>query len=425
MLRWLPSSGNRPLFLSYVEMDRPTSGIWRKAGKRKGHILCHGRTWDTRALKRSRRARCQDRVSSAVNEQCFIRKQHRCGKMYCASKSCFIACPTNDDLEPILGLMSEKLSRLGIEPIIAVKERAYGQDIFCTKICGKIIESRFCIVILDDAIKDGTNVPNPNVYYEYGLMTALRKHIIPLQKEDLELAFNIQSYDTIKYNGRNIGAELDRAIRDAVKLTEATEPERTPEAVADKVVMRKMEIAGFDAKDGQWILADAISDTAFRGFGQHERTFYAYMGKVDSSDDMQAYIDDLSVVVYRTERKAKEYESELENLNTQERKMKEEDEISLRGRPEVTVGFVRKTGSLTSRSSPASLTPQIREIEDRLNLMSTIYIAFVIGPDQDVTEFLKSASSMIAGHDRYRLTCSHDGKIEFGDISVDFASSQH
>ena len=81
--------------------------------------------------------------------------------------------------------MSEKLAKVGVEPIIAVKERAYGQDIFCTKICGKIIESRFCIVILDDTIEAEKNIPNPNVYYEYGLMTSLRKHIIPLQKEDL------------------------------------------------------------------------------------------------------------------------------------------------------------------------------------------------------------------------------------------------
>ncbi len=42
-----------------------------------------------------------------INQQCFIRKAHRCGKMFGASKSCFIACPTADDLEPILGLMSE------------------------------------------------------------------------------------------------------------------------------------------------------------------------------------------------------------------------------------------------------------------------------------------------------------------------------
>jgi hypothetical protein len=122
---------------------------------------------------------------------------HNCGKIFGASKSCFIACPTDEELEPILELMSEKLTKMGVEPVIAVKERAYGQDIFCTKICGKIIESRFCAVFLDDTIINKQNIPNPNVYYEYGLMTSLRKHIIPLQKDSLKLAFNIQSYDTI------------------------------------------------------------------------------------------------------------------------------------------------------------------------------------------------------------------------------------
>ena len=122
-------------------------------------------------------------------------------------------------------LFSEKLAKVGIETIIAVKERAYGQDIFCTKICGKIIESKFCVTILDDSIVGGKNIPNPNVYYEYGLMTSLGKHIIPLQKEDLKLAFNIQSYDTIKYNFRNIGTELDRAIKDAIRITESRDKE--------------------------------------------------------------------------------------------------------------------------------------------------------------------------------------------------------
>lgn len=355
--------------------------------------------------------------SSALIEQCFIRKQHKCGKMYGASKSCFIACPTNDDLEPILGLMSEKLAKLGIEPIIAVKERAYGQDIFCTKICGKIIESRFCIVILDDAVKEGTNVPNPNVYYEYGLMTALRKHIIPLQKEALELAFNIQSYDTIKYNARNVGAELERAIRDAVKLTEAAEPETTKEAVADKVILRKMEMAGFEAKDDKWFLSDVISDTAFRGFGQHDKKFYVYMGKIDSLDDTKMYLDDISVVIFRTEKQAKNMQEELESVKSeQERARKEEQEIKNRvtlrrfERPEMSFKVLGK---------------KIHELEGLLNRMSIIYIAFSVALDVDTSEFLRDASSVVAGNERYRLICSQAGKIEFGNISVDFATSQH
>lgn len=358
--------------------------------------------------------------SSALNEQCFIRKQHKCGKMYGASKSCFIACPTNDDLEPILGLMSEKLTKLGIEPIIAVKERAYGQDIFCTKICGKIIESRFCIVILDDAVKDGTNLPNPNVYYEYGLMTAFRKHIIPLQKEDLELAFNIQSYDTIKYNSRNIGVELDRAIRDAVKLTDAVEPEKTREEIADKVILRRMEMAGFEAKNDKWFLADVISDTLFRGFGQHEKKFYVYMGKIDSLDDMQTYLDDLSVAVFRTEKQARGMKEEIESVRVQWENVRKEEQVR-RNEPQPTIEVVRRR----LEHSGMSLDERIRDLESRLNLMSTIYVAFAVALDLDATEFLKLASSAVTGNERFRLTCSHDGRIEIGDISVDFVASQH
>ncbi|MCL4552307.1 MAG: hypothetical protein M1305_01950 [Candidatus Marsarchaeota archaeon] len=69
----------------------------------------------------------------SVNQQCFIRKDHSCGKLFGASKSCFIACPTQDDIETVLELISEKLSKAGVEPVIAVKERSYGQDIFCIK----------------------------------------------------------------------------------------------------------------------------------------------------------------------------------------------------------------------------------------------------------------------------------------------------
>ena len=68
-----------------------------------------------------------------INERCFIRKEHECGKMFGPSKSCFIACPTDDDLEAILGLMSEKLSKVGIEPIVAVKERASAKTYFAPR----------------------------------------------------------------------------------------------------------------------------------------------------------------------------------------------------------------------------------------------------------------------------------------------------
>ena len=133
-------------------------------------------------------------------KECLVRRGHICGKYLGASKSCFIACPSTSDVKIMTDLIEEKLRKIGIECFIATKLRAYGQDIFCTKICGKIIESQFCVVILDDYIQNGKNksvpIPNPNVYFEYGLMAALGKYVIPLQKEGQKLAFNIQNTDS-------------------------------------------------------------------------------------------------------------------------------------------------------------------------------------------------------------------------------------
>jgi hypothetical protein len=298
--------------------------------------------------------------------------------------------------------MSEKLSRAGIEPIIAVKERAYGQDIFCTKICGKIIESRFCIVILDDSIRDDTNIPNPNVYYEYGLMTALRKHIIPLQKDDLILAFNIQSYDTIKYNNRNVTNELDRAIKDAIKLTETIKSERTNEPMNDKFILRRMELAGLEAKDERWVLSDAIDDTGLKGFGHHEKGFYAYVGKVDDEKDAQTYIDDLSVVIYRTEKKIKSLQDNLNKLEKQQEVTEHEIEYKFESRKE-----------------------RIEDLKDKLKLMSKIFFAFIITPELDRSNFIKSASKILNESGPYNITFSQNGKIQFDDVIVDLEANQH
>jgi len=131
-----------------------------------------------------------------------------------------------------------------------VKERAYGQDIVCTKICGRIIESRFCVVILDEVDRDGVNIANPNVYYEYGLMTALRKHVIPLQRDGMSLAFNIQSQDTVKYNARNMADELERAIRDAIAQTEPGHHRgETDVPVGTRGIRRRLELAGYVAAE--------------------------------------------------------------------------------------------------------------------------------------------------------------------------------
>jgi hypothetical protein len=77
---------------------------------------------------------------------------------------------------------------------------------------GKIIESRFCIVFLDNL--------NANVFYEYGMMSSLRKPIIPLQREGERLPFNVQSLDVVKYTDDDFHEKVLKAIEMKVRETE-------------------------------------------------------------------------------------------------------------------------------------------------------------------------------------------------------------
>lgn len=328
------------------------------------------------------------------NERCFIRKNHKCGKIYGASKSCFVACPSEDEIEPILELITEKLAKVGIEAIIAVKERAYGQDIFCTKICGKIIESKFCLVMLDDLIEEKKNIPNPNVYYEYGLMTSLEKHIIPLQKQNLKLAFNIQSYDTIKYTSKNIAAELDRAIKDAIKITESKEKPDEKYSLVERSILRNFEVAGLELKGKNWFLSDVIDDTQFKGFGQHNKKFYVYLGKIDEENEIPSYIEDINVTMFRTE---KEYKKQKKRLNNLRKELKE---------------------NAIETFEKSNIKEKIRDLKSKIELMSTIYFGFIISPTVNRKDFGERAEDFVSKNDRFKLVYNRNSEITFEDLKV-------
>ncbi|MFH1195515.1 MAG: hypothetical protein V1720_07360 [bacterium] len=358
--------------------------------------------------------------SIKVNQFCYIRKNHKCGKLLGASKSCFIACPTDDNIETILELLSEKLTKVGIEPIIAVKERAYGQDIFCTKICGKIIESKFCVTILDDTIKDNINIPNPNVYYEYGLMTSLGKHIIPLQKENQKLAFNIQSYDTIKYNSKNVGGELDRAIKDAIQLTEPEKRKTESSCVTEKTILRKLELSDFIEKDDKWFLSDVIDDTNFKGFGHTTKQLYMYVGKVDTEEDITNYSDDLNIVLFRTEKKKEELEQNHKKYTDLLAALVQENETK------------QKQIEISSKYSSRDFNPRRdqhkRELEDinsKLSNMNTVLIVFVVNPKLIIKDFSESIEKILSQYPDYKLIISNNGLIEYEDIRVELETNLH
>jgi hypothetical protein len=153
-------------------------------------------------------------LSVKANDKCLVRHQD-CKRIFGGSRICFVACPSSEEIALELEIIRQKLREVNIEPYIAVDQREFQKDIFCEKICTKIIESQFCIVILNDVMdmQDNVRIPNANVYYEYGLMTAFRKKIIPVQLIDQTLAFNIQSLDTLKYNRKDFASQIEEAIK--------------------------------------------------------------------------------------------------------------------------------------------------------------------------------------------------------------------
>ncbi|MBL7186171.1 MAG: hypothetical protein ISS70_07575 [Phycisphaerae bacterium] len=175
-------------------------------------------------------------ISIKVNDRCLVRHQD-CKRIFGGSRTCFVACPNSDEIALELDIIRQKLREANIEPYIAVDQRDFQKDIFCEKICTKVIESLFCIVILNDVTdsSDNTRKPNANVYYEYGLMTAFRKRIIPVQLERHSLAFNIQSLDTLKYTHKNFSTQIEEAIRMTLLDIEADQSEKDDGTTEDNV----------------------------------------------------------------------------------------------------------------------------------------------------------------------------------------------
>jgi len=155
------------------------------------------------------------------NEKCVIGLPE-CNYIFSSTNSCFIAygfdtSPLEKDV--LVSLLSER----GIEAVEAGNRIESGHFAFCTKICSKIITSRFCIVLLneDNIVLEGRTFskPNANVNIEYGQMIGFNKFIIPFQKEEYNLPFNVAGLDTVKYNERNFREKAIIAIEDAVEKT--------------------------------------------------------------------------------------------------------------------------------------------------------------------------------------------------------------
>ena len=257
-----------------------------------------------------------------INKRCLVRNQE-CKRIFEGSRICFIASPANDEVALELEVIQQKLRSENIEPYIAVEQRELHKDIFCEKICSKIIESNFCIVILNDVKDKIDNVrkPNANVYYEYGLMTAFGKKIIPIQLDGHKLAFNIQSLDTVKYDNSNFSKQIEEAIKFTL-LTEVedditgTEGSHIIEWVTDILGLVKIDTM----MASRFIRPLNTRSLGFSLFNHREdgRLFFVGTFRNDAPDDdaifysklmtmrVGNYLDDLR-------RQAREYEKDIKS----------------------------------------------------------------------------------------------------------------
>ncbi len=173
-----------------------------------------------------------------VNEKCIIGIPS-CGYGFESSRMCFIGRPADGEFQLEEDILTQVLKERNYEKYVALQKIDPGNFAFCTKICSKIITSHFCIVLLNRsefADDPKMKIPNPNVHMEYGMMLGLYKHVIPMQRENESLPFNIYPFDTIKYKPENFKTKSEEAIDDAILRFSTNEPPGRPIGAASNVL---------------------------------------------------------------------------------------------------------------------------------------------------------------------------------------------
>jgi hypothetical protein len=157
------------------------------------------------------------------NERCVIGLP-ACDYVFSSTRSCFIAYGfSTSGLER--DILKNILKEHGIEAVEAGGRIEPAKFAFCTKICSKIIVAQFCIVLVANHDRAaGSDIPNANVNIEYGLMLGHNKYIIPFQRDDQSLPFNVAGLDTIKYKQGNFAALATSAIEQAIRETSQNQP---------------------------------------------------------------------------------------------------------------------------------------------------------------------------------------------------------
>lgn len=259
-----------------------------------------------------------------INEKCLVRHQD-CKRIFSGSRICFVACPNSEEIALELEIIRQKLREVNIEPYIAIDQREFQKDIYCEKICTKIIESQFCIVILNDSEdpKDKVRKPNANVYYEYGLMTAFRKNIIPIQLLSQSLAFNIQSLDTLKYNRKDFSPQIEEAIK-MTMLSLEDEQKAKDSTIEESKVEWTLDLMGLVRADDRYRFRHervlASKSLGFQPFTRPRDGKLYYVGMFEAEDNDKDLVLRAKMLTLRIKNYCEQMNNELTELRDLELK---------------------------------------------------------------------------------------------------------
>ena len=211
------------------------------------------------------------------HEKCIIGSP-RCDYVFSSTRSCFIAYGFSDSpLE--MGIIKRILESKEIAAIEAGGNLTPAQNVFCTKICSKIITSQFCVVLLNNEEANGREIPNANVNMEYGLMMGFNKYIIPFQKRSQKLPFNVVNLDTVKYDGYDFERLAVAAIDQAIAATSQTGSTNNPiDQKLDIFLITKKYLISSIADPGNKSIFDLGAQLGFNLLHDFTGMNYAFFG---------------------------------------------------------------------------------------------------------------------------------------------------
>lgn len=166
--------------------------------------------------------------------------------------------------------------------------------------------------------------------------------------------------------------------------------------------MRKLELAGLEVQDeSEWFLSSIISDTQFKGFEHHDENHCTFIGKIDSESEFVDYLEDLNVVIYRTNNKATEIEKEIKEYHER---------------------YNAAKGSGDARDRNLVIRRMQIDLERNKSYLANlekVQIIFIIDPELDSKNFIKNVQDMTEDVERYKITFSNNHVIIFNGTTID------